>query len=79
MIHYLFCEKLSIFIYNLTPEMITESLKECAEKITSYGNDNIEIIKFLQELKFGQDVDISELLKKINILFLKKYYRTNLL
>lgn len=52
------------FIYNLTPEMITESLKECAEKITSYGNDNIEIIKFLQELKFGQDVDISELLKK---------------
>lgn len=60
------------FIYNITPEMVFESLKEYVEEASIYSAEQLGIIKLLQALSFEQHEVFIELLNENKIIIFNK-------
>lgn len=60
------------FIYNLTPELVTESLKEYQEETSFWGNDQLEIISLLQNAVDDNMNIFLEMLSKYKCLIYEK-------
>lgn len=69
---FMMMQEIISFIYNITPDMVFEALKEYVEEDSIYSAEQITVIKILQTLLNDQQLDFIELLKHNKFLIFDK-------